>query len=273
MKRLPLFVVFLVAFAGLVSFANAVPPEVCGPNGYYDYLIDDCRFASEPSTPVYCNGPSSKYHSTCVGSNYYGYDSYSYYWNGYIRGQPYGGQICEAQITYNDPRCTASSTYTPPSGGEGGYGGGDTYEYSSYYYNYNSYNYNSYSGYCGNNYCEYGENAFNCPFDCYNPFGSHYYSSCNLYSYPTTVYAGGSSDIQVQFTDLFSPTGPIAVNCGNGNVAYAYNAYGSTGTAYARCFFPYAGTFYQTAYAGGIGCTPSLVRAVSSGFGSGGSGG
>ncbi|MEM4255599.1 MAG: carboxypeptidase regulatory-like domain-containing protein [Candidatus Norongarragalinales archaeon] len=257
-----LAVLFVFAFVG---FANAVPPEVCGPNGYYDSSIDDCRFFNEPNGSIYCNGAQSKYHSACVGPNYYDYDSYSYYWSGYIRGHPYSGQVCEAQITYNDPRCTGGGSYSGSR--EGGSGGS-----SNYYYSYNDYYYNSYGGYCGNGYCEYGygENAYTCLVDCYNPFGRGYYSSCNLYSYPTSIYAGGWSDVQVQYVDLFYEPGLIPVNCGNGYVAYAYNAYGTTGTAYARCYFPYAGTFYQTAYAGGIGCSPSRVLAV---YGSGGSGG
>ncbi len=250
------------------AFVNAVPPEVCGPNGYYDSSIQDCRFNYEPNTPVYCDGAQSKYHSTCVNGDYYDYNSYSYQWSGYIRGQPYTGQICDAAISYADARCQGNSGgYNYGGGSNGGSGG-------SYYYNYGNGNgYNNYGGYCGNGYCEYNENAYNCPMDCYNPFGGHYYSSCSLYSYPTTVNAGSYSDIQVSYNSLFYEPGLIPVSCGNGYSAYAYNAYGTTGVAYARCYFPYAGTFYQTAYAGGIGCTPSYVSAVNNGGGSGGNGG
>ena len=112
-------------------------------------------------------------------------------------------------------------------------------EYSSTYYSYPSgVMYNVYAGYCGNNYCEYGENAFSCPFDCYNPFKSHYYSSCSLNSFPRTVSAGSWSDIAVRYTDLFYEPWAIPVSCGNGAVAYAYGAVGRTGTAFARCYFP-----------------------------------
>lgn len=277
LSKLPLAFLFVAALVVLGSaFVNAVPPEVCGPNGYYDSSIQDCRFYNEPHTPVYCDGPQSKYHSTCVNGDYYDYNSYSYQWSGYIRGQPYNGQICDASISYSDYRCQGSSGgYNYGSGSNGGSGGSYNYGGGSngYYYDYGNGNgYNNYGGYCGNGYCEYGESAYSCPMDCYNPFGGHYYSSCNLYSYPTTVNAGSYSDIQVAYYDLFYEPGLIPVSCGNGYTAYAYNAYGTTGTAYARCYFPYAGTFYQTAYAGGIGCTPSYVSAVGGG-GSGGSGG
>ena len=139
----------------------------------------------------------------------------------------------------------------------------DTVVSGSFSYRYsNGGGYNNWAGYCGNNYCEYGENALNCARDCWNPFGYHYRSACYLDSYQRTITAPGWSDIYVHYTDLFSSPRAVAVNCGNGYVAYGYNALGNSGTAIARCYFPFAGVFTQTAYAGGIGCSPSVVSVL-----------
>ncbi|MFH1056828.1 MAG: carboxypeptidase regulatory-like domain-containing protein [Candidatus Micrarchaeota archaeon] len=282
----------------LPGFAGAVPPQVCGPNGFYSSSINDCQFYNMPSGQIYCNGAQSKYHSTCVGTTYYDYNSYSFPGTYYVNGVAYQGQVCDARITYNDPRCGYTAPSQPSSPYYSSYDPGDyapdydtytfgsdsgsgqqsqsssyysrtettDYEYySSTYYSYPSGNrYSTYGGYCGNGYCEFGESAYSCYFDCFRPSVRHYYPSCSLQSLTPVVYAGGSSSIAVNYRDLFYSPGSIAVNCGNGRVAHAF-AFGSTGTAYAYCYYPNSGVYFQTAFAGGIGCYPSYTTVLGAG--------
>ena len=268
----------LAVLVGVLAFATGTQAYsqqgICSANGIS--TGSDCVFRNSPETILpdgsysySCNAGTangrlvSKYQNGCIGTTYYDFSGSSA--NIQIKNRILTvGDYCVAAPTYNSVQCgyTDYSDSTPSDGGY--YDAGDTYNDYSTENNYYDYpdgsDYSSYGGYCGNGYCEYGENAWNCARDCYNPFGSHYYSSCTLNSFPRSVYAGQWSDIVVTYTDLFYSPYTIPVSCGNGYVAYAYGSYGTTGTSFARCYYPNAGLYYQTAYAGGIGCSASFVQ-------------
>ncbi len=261
-----LFSVFaFMALLGLTSNVNAA--GICSDsNGLPLYGGLDCEFRQDPGEllgcpPVIeynCATWPSKYQNGCIGTTYYDY-AYSYasipaYRNPSTGKCEHGRDWCSAVQTPNDPRCgyyqpgpqPSIPPYTPgpgPAPAPGPVPQPPLYPY------------------CGNGVCEYGENMFSCPYDCSLFVPYPFISSCSLSSFPSSVQAGGSSTIAVNyFNTPFEPLSTL-VYCGNGQVSLAYGCYGFSGVCFATCPYPQAGTFTATASAGGTYCSGTRVTA------------
>ncbi|MBI2446185.1 hypothetical protein HYV43_07395 [Candidatus Micrarchaeota archaeon] len=268
-----LFSVFaLVALLGLSSDVHAASQGICSSNGLPVNGGYDCVFIRDPTSILGCfdqsypcdasfGGPS-KYVSGCVGTTYYDFTRDSgvlsrTWFNPQTNKCEYVGDYCDAfrHGIPNDPRCgyvqpgpgpqPSIPPYIPPAPGPAPYPVPQPPLYP----------------YCGNNVCEYGEDMFNCPYDCSLFVPYPFISSCSLSSFPSNVQAGGSSTIAVNyFNTPFEPLSTL-VYCGNGQVSLAYGCYGFSGVCFAYCQYPQAGTFTATANAGGTFCSGTRVTA------------